>query len=185
MISFSYRDLSRFITTATRGVIHCTLVGEHYYPVKTSRAGLYLVSFLVIAPLLASIILLGISEPFPAVVLIALLLAVIVVYSSAFRIRYELDDRELRFRQGLFSAWRMPLAAITRVHPAKGHAGISLKEMDCLLVEAGRQRRLVAAPDPDKFVVELAARAKHLRRYGQELRGAPIHDYTKRSNGEF
>jgi hypothetical protein len=142
---------------------------------------LYLVSFLVVAPLVASIVLLGVSQPFPAVVLIAALLTVIVVYSSAFRIRYELDDRELRFRQGVFSAWRIPLTAITRVYPARGQAGISLKEMDCLLVEAGRQRRLVAAPDPDKFVQELGSRAKHLRRYGQELRGAPIHDYTLRA----
>ena len=153
-------------------------MGEHYYPGKTNRAGLFLVSFLVIAPLVASIVLLGVSQPFPAVVLIALLLAVIVVYSSAFRIRYELDDRELRFRQGVFSAWRIPLSSITRVYPARGQAGISLKEMDGVLIEAGRSRKLVAAPNPDEFVRQLASRAKHLRRYGQELRGAPIHDYT-------
>jgi len=149
-------------------------MGEHYYPVQTSRAGLYVVSFLVVAPLVGSIILLGVSQPFPAVILIVALLAAIVVYSSAFRIRYELDDRELRFRQGVFSAWRIPLHSITRVMPARGQAGVSLKESDGLMIEAGKQRRLVAAPDRDVFLTELGARAKHLRRYGSELRGNPV-----------
>ena len=147
-------------------------MGEHFYPAKTRRAGLYFTGALILLPLCASIIFLGVSQPFPAIVLIGALLAAMVVYASAFKIRYELDDRELRFRQGVFSAWRISLKSITRVLPAKGQAGISLESTDCLLVEAGRQLRLVAAPDPERFMIELARRAPHLRRYGSELRGA-------------
>ena len=147
-------------------------MGEHFYPARINRAGYFLTGSLILLPLLAAIGFLGISEPFPAVVLILALFAVIVVYASAFRIRYELDDRELRLRQGIFSAWRISLPAITRVLPAKGQAGLSFEKTDCLLIEAGRQVRLVAAPNPDLFMNELAQRAPHLRRYGAELRGA-------------
>jgi hypothetical protein len=164
-------------TIIRRSPIDLPVVGEHYYPVQTSKVGLYVASFFVIAPLVAAIALLGFSEPFPAVVLVATLLVVVVFYASAFRVRYELDDHEIRFRQGVFSAWRIPLHSITRVLPAKGQAGISLRNTDCLLIEAGKQRRLVAAPDPDEFVKELSRRAKHLRRYGHELRGAPVNNY--------
>ncbi len=146
-------------------------MGEQYYPARIRRSGLVATGFLVLVPLVASIAFLGVSEPFPAVVLFALLALVVVVYASAFKVRYELDDRELRFRQGVFSAWRISLPSISRVVPAKAHASLGLEAVDCLVVEAGKQLRVVAAPDAELFLVELAHRAPHLRRYGAELRG--------------
>jgi hypothetical protein len=148
-------------------------VGEHYYPARANRAGICFTGLLIILPLIASIAFLGISQLFPAVILIGTLLVVVSVYASAFRLRYELDDKELRFRQGVFSSWRISLPAITRVFPIRGQAGISLEKADCLLIEAGKQVRMVAAPDLDTFLKELAVRAPHLRHYGAELRGAP------------
>jgi len=145
-------------------------VGEQYYPARVRRGGVVITGLLILLPLLASIAFLGVSEPFPAVVLIGLLFVVVIVYASAFKVRYELNDRELRFRQGVFSAWRISLPSISRVVPAKRQA-FGLEEADCLVVEAGKQFRIVAAPDPERFLVELASRAPHLRRYGNELRG--------------
>lgn len=150
-------------------------MGEQYYPARIRRSGLVATGLLMMAPLVASIVFLGLSEPFPAVVLVGLLAVVVIVYVSAFKVRYELDDRELRFRQGLFSAWRIDLRSISRVVPAKGQAGFSLAPSECLLVEAGRQMRLVAAPDTERFLHELSLRAPHLRRYGSELRGPAGH----------
>ena len=146
-------------------------MGEQYYPARIRRAGVVATGVLILLPLVGSIAFLGFSEPFPAVVLIALLFVVVIVYASAFKVRYELNDRELRFRQGIFSAWRISLPAISRVVPTRGQAGFGLESTDCLLVEAGRQFRVVAAPDPERFLTELAHRAPHLRRYGNELRG--------------
>lgn len=152
-------------------------MGEQHYPARANRVGIYLTGLLIIAPLVASIALLGVSQPFPAVIMIAVLFVVVVVYALAFKIRYELNDKELRFRQGVFSAWRIPLHSITRVLPAHGHAGLTIEPSDGLLVEAGDHCRLVAPPDPEKFLRELASRAPHLRRYGAELRGAIVTTY--------
>ena len=113
----------------------------------------------------------GFSQLIPAALLFITVLILLLIYASGFRIRYEVDDREIRFRQGLFATWRIQLDRITRVFPTRGPAGISVRDIDCLLIEAGRQRRLVAAPDMELFLSELAARAPHLRRYGMERRG--------------
>jgi hypothetical protein len=140
------------------------------------RGGIYVTAAFMIVPLLASIALLGVSDPFPAIILVVTLFAVIAFYAAAFKLRYELNDEELRLRQGIFSAWRISLHSITRVVAIKGHAR-SIEDKDILLVEAGGQLRMVAAPDPEVFLRELAARAPHLRRYGQELRGAVANNY--------
>ena len=148
-------------------------MGQHVYPARIRRTGIYLTGLLIVAPIFGSIAFLGISQPFPAVVLVATLFVVIIVYALAFKVRYELDDHELRFRQGVFSAWRVPLEGITRVCPATGRASFSVEQIDCLLVEAGRHSHLVAVPDLDRFLAELSVRAPHLRRDGNELRGNP------------
>lgn len=146
-------------------------MGERYYPVQTSKAPLYIYAALIASPMIAAIALVGFSEFIPAALMCITVLILLLIYASGFRIRYEVDDKEIRFRQGLFATWRIEIKGITRVLPAHGPAGISVRNIDCLLIEAGRQRRLVAAPDLDVFMTELAARAPHLRRYGMELRG--------------
>lgn len=146
-------------------------MGERYYPVQTSKAPLYIYAALIASPMFAAIALVGFSEFIPAALMCITVLILLLIYASGFRIRYEVDDKEIRFRQGLFATWRIQIKGITRVLPARGPAGISVRNIDCLLIEAGRQRRLVAAPDLEVFLDELAARAPHLRRYGMELRG--------------
>ena len=113
----------------------------------------------------------GVTGPAQMMLLVVVCGFIVLFYASAFRIRYEVDNQEIRFRQGFFATWRIPISQISRVAPAQGAAGVSFTKIDCLLVEAGNRHRLVAAPDQETFIKELAARAPHLRRYGQELRG--------------
>ena len=144
---------------------------ERYYPVQTSRAPLYIYASLIALPTLAAVALAGVSHFVPATLLLVTALILLLIYASGYRLRYEVDNKEIRFRQGIFATWRIQIDRITRVLPPRGPAGISVRNIDCLLIEAGRQRRLVAAPDMELFITELAARAPHLRRYGMELRG--------------
>jgi uncharacterized membrane protein YdbT with pleckstrin-like domain len=143
------------------------------YAIPTSLFAFVFVSLVVTVPLFVSMFLVGPGNQGAYLFFGTIALFLALSYASIFRIRYELDDNEIRLRQGIFPTWRIPLSRINRVVPTRAQAGFSFGLVECLHIQAGKRHRLVAAPDTERFMIELAARAPHLRRYGDELRGTP------------
>lgn len=77
------------------------------------------------------------------------------------RVRYELNDEEIRLRTGLAVTWRVQLTEISRIYERSGH----------LILDSNGVVRTIGCIDQGSLLEEIAQRAAHLRRYGNELRG--------------
>ena len=73
---------------------------------------------------------------------------------------YELDDRELVVRSGLFR-WRVPLDSIESVRPSRNPLSSPALSLDRLEVRYGAGKWLLISPrERDRFLADLAARVK-------------------------
>jgi len=92
-----------------------------------------------------------------------------VLLAGAYPQSYETTSRGLRIRAGL-SLRLVPYEAITFIGPAtEGRASVALSR-DRLKVRWGLASELLIAPaDAKSFLADLATRAPHLARYGENL----------------
>ena len=79
------------------------------------------------------------------------------------RVRYELDEKQIRIRQGFYVGGRIKLQKIRRVFEREGR----------LFIDDGGAVVPISVKDREEFLTALAALTPNLRRYGQELRAEP------------
>ena len=79
------------------------------------------------------------------------------------RVRYELDEKELRLRTGFLVGWRLPYAKISRIFEQDGK----------LVIDANGVLQKIFSPENEQLLEQLSNRIPHLRRYGNELRADP------------
>ena len=96
-------------------------------------------------------------------------LVVGVLLAGAFPQSYKTTPRGLLVRSGL-TRRLIPYECITFIGPAPAAAGRAAFSRGGMKVEWGLSSKLLVAPaDPRAFFLDLAARAPHLSRRGQEL----------------
>lgn len=93
--------------------------------------------------------------------------AAAVVILLTWPIRYELAEKELVVRSGLFLRWKIPYDKITRVRPTHNPFSSPAWLLDRLQIDWGGDTILISPKDQERFPDDLAARTG-LERRGME-----------------
>ncbi len=106
-------------------------------------------------------------------VLIWVLPALAVIFGLAWPVHYEMEERELVVRSGLFLRWNIPYQAISRVRRTRSPLSSPAWSLDRLRIDWDGDTILISPKDRDRFLEDLAARAGLERRGTEWVRGAP------------
>jgi hypothetical protein len=111
----------------------------------------------------------GASHPVDYVVIVFPLAVLAVIGMVSYPCEYILEPKHLVVRSGMLRN-RIPLLAITAVHPSRSLASAPAWSLDRLEIRYGRTQHVVISPKAKSdFLDELQSRAPHLVRAGDGL----------------